>query len=74
MRLYRHKEMLKKDILKKRALLEKEIQIEIQNELVNEISTRTKQELLKRVDNSKSPNGSGKKRYIFFSCVLLLIK
>lgn len=28
--LFRHKEMLKKDILKKRALLEKELQIEIQ--------------------------------------------
>lgn len=28
--LFRHKELLKKDILKKRALLEKEMQIEIQ--------------------------------------------
>lgn len=28
--LFRHKELLKKDILKKRALLEKELQIEIQ--------------------------------------------
>lgn len=28
--LFRHKEMLKKDILKKRALLEKELQIQIQ--------------------------------------------
>lgn len=28
--LFRHKEMLKKDILKKRALLEKEMQIDIQ--------------------------------------------
>lgn len=28
--LFRHKEMLKKDILRKRALLEKELQYEIQ--------------------------------------------
>lgn len=28
--LFRHKELLKKDILKKRALLEKELQIDIQ--------------------------------------------
>lgn len=31
--LFRHKELLKKDILKKRALLEKELQIDIQVKL-----------------------------------------
>jgi len=37
--LFRHKELLKKDILKKRALLEKELQIDIQviiNNIVND--------------------------------------
>lgn len=32
--LFRHKELLKKDILKKRALLEKELQIDIQVMLI----------------------------------------
>lgn len=59
MRLYRHKELLKKDILKKRALLEKEIQLEIQNELVTEISTRTKPDIVKV---NKSPPVSGVKK------------
>lgn len=66
MRLYRHKEMLKKDILKKRALLEKEIQVEIQNELVNEISARTKQEFSLKVNNNKPPNNADKKRLAVF--------
>lgn len=38
--LFRHKELLKKDILKKRALLEKELQIDIQvmlNAIINNI-------------------------------------
>ncbi|XP_011691661.1 PREDICTED: nucleosome-remodeling factor subunit NURF301 isoform X2 [Wasmannia auropunctata] len=42
--LFRHKELLKKDILKKRALLEKELQIDIQKELSAELATRTKAE------------------------------
>lgn len=37
-RLNRHKELLKKDILKKRVLLEKELQIEIQKELSSELA------------------------------------
>ncbi|XP_008553074.1 nucleosome-remodeling factor subunit NURF301 isoform X1 [Microplitis demolitor] len=42
--LFRHKELLKKDILKKRALLEKELQIDIQKDLSSELTTRTKAE------------------------------
>ncbi|XP_011866666.1 PREDICTED: nucleosome-remodeling factor subunit NURF301 isoform X2 [Vollenhovia emeryi] len=42
--LFRHKELLKKDILKKRALLEKELQIDIQKDLSAELATRTKAE------------------------------
>ncbi|XP_074105928.1 nucleosome-remodeling factor subunit NURF301 E(bx) isoform X2 [Cotesia typhae] len=42
--LFRHKELLKKDILKKRALLEKELQIDIQKDLSAELTTRTKAE------------------------------
>jgi len=34
-RLFRQKELLKKDILKKRALLEKELQIDIQVCIIN---------------------------------------
>lgn len=41
MKLYRQKEQLKKDILKKRIVLEKELQIEIQKELATELSNRT---------------------------------
>lgn len=40
MKLYRQKEQLKKDILKKRIVLEKELQIEIQNEVATELSNR----------------------------------
>ncbi|XP_031848361.1 nucleosome-remodeling factor subunit NURF301 E(bx) isoform X4 [Nomia melanderi] len=42
--LFRHKELLKKDILKKRALLEKELQIDIQKDLSAELASRTKAE------------------------------
>ncbi|XP_033215194.1 nucleosome-remodeling factor subunit NURF301 isoform X2 [Belonocnema kinseyi] len=41
--LFRHKELLKKDILKKRALLEKELSIDIQD-LSAELASRTKAE------------------------------
>lgn len=44
MKLYRQKEQLKKDILKKRIVLEKELQIEIQKELATELANRTKKE------------------------------
>lgn len=60
-RLYRHKEQLKKDILKKRVLLEKELQIEIQKELVHELASRTK--IIKQEDvrtiTSKTNNNIG---------------
>lgn len=38
--LFRHKELLKKDILKKRALLEKELQIDIQVNTMSQCVTR----------------------------------
>lgn len=44
MKLYRQKEQLKKDILKKRIVLEKELQIEIQKEVATELAQRAKQE------------------------------
>lgn len=40
--MHRQKEQLKKDILKKRIVLEKELQIEIQKELATELSIRSK--------------------------------
>lgn len=66
-RLYRHKELLKKDILKKRAVLEKELQIEIQKELATELATRTKQERNKQeevrtVGIPTTPSPNNKKR------------
>ncbi|XP_039292245.1 nucleosome-remodeling factor subunit NURF301 isoform X2 [Nilaparvata lugens] len=65
--LFRHKELLKKDILKKRALLEKELQITIQQELSSELSTRTKADRTKMgaADDAKPPNmvtGSAKRK------------
>ncbi|KAJ8687395.1 hypothetical protein QAD02_023189 [Eretmocerus hayati] len=42
--LFRHKELLKKDILKRRALLEKELQIDVQKDLSAELANRTKAE------------------------------
>lgn len=57
--LYRHKEKLKKDMAKKRLLLEKNLQIEIQRELVAEIESRNKrmeiQENAKNTVIQKSP-------------------
>jgi nucleosome-remodeling factor subunit BPTF len=42
--LNRQKEQLKKEILRKRSYLEKELQIEIKKELDREVIARTKQE------------------------------
>ncbi|EAT32755.1 AAEL015015-PA [Aedes aegypti] len=42
--LNRHKEQLKKDILKKRSHLERELQVQIQKELSTELAARCKQE------------------------------
>ncbi|KAL0842047.1 hypothetical protein ABMA28_014249 [Loxostege sticticalis] len=44
MLLFKHKEMLKKDIIKKRGLLEKELGVEIQKELSAELALRTRAE------------------------------
>lgn len=44
MKLYRQKEQLKKDILKKRIVLEKELQIEIQKELATELANQAEKE------------------------------
>lgn len=44
MLLFKHKELLKKDIIKKRGLLEKELGIEIQKELSAELALRTRAE------------------------------
>lgn len=53
MKLYRQKEQLKKDILKKRNILEKELQVEIQKELATELASRAKQEKKKQEKASK---------------------
>lgn len=72
MKLYRQKEQLKKDILKKRVVLEKELQIEIQQELSTELANRSKQEedkpnpTVKEEDSTSSVGSPSKKRYISF--------
>lgn len=68
MKLYRQKEQLKKDILKKRVVLEKELQIEIQQELSTELANRSKQEediksqTIKEEDSTSSVGSPSKKR------------
>lgn len=72
MKLYRQKEQLKKDILKKRIVLEKELQIEIQKELVTELANRATQETDTKKStitadgesdaNAKTPSSPSKKR------------
>lgn len=69
MKLYRQKEQLKKDILKKRVVLEKELQIEIQQELSTELANRSKQEEdiqspAVKEEDSTSVGSPSKKRYI----------
>lgn len=65
-RLYRQKELLKKDILKKRVLLEKELQIEIQKELAVELAARANQERSKQEESKpsvvQSPANTSKRR------------
>ncbi|KAK9686188.1 PHD-finger [Popillia japonica] len=58
--LLRHKELLKKDILRKRALLEKELQHEIQREVNEELAARTKMERTKQ-DEVRSAGSSKRK-------------
>ncbi|XP_018334706.1 nucleosome-remodeling factor subunit NURF301 isoform X2 [Agrilus planipennis] len=57
--LFRHKEALKKDILRKRALLEKELQYEIQKEVAEELAARTK---LERSKQDEVRTGSSKRK------------
>lgn len=57
--LFRHKELLKKDMIKKRALLEKELQIDIQKDLSTELAARTKAE---RNKQDEVRTGSGKRK------------
>ncbi|XP_063224982.1 nucleosome-remodeling factor subunit NURF301 isoform X2 [Bacillus rossius redtenbacheri] len=66
--LFRHKELLKKDMIKKRALLEKELQIEIQKELSNELAARTKAE---RSKQDEVRTGSGKRKSAAVSATAL---
>ncbi|XP_045520009.1 nucleosome-remodeling factor subunit NURF301 isoform X1 [Pieris brassicae] len=54
--LFKHKEMLKKDIIKKRGLLEKELGVEIQKELSAELALRT------RAERTKQEEVRGKRR------------
>lgn len=51
--------MLKKDILRKRALLEKELQYEIQKEVTEELAARTKME---RTKQDEVRTGSSKRK------------
>ncbi|KAG8222875.1 hypothetical protein J437_LFUL003520 [Ladona fulva] len=46
--LFRHKELLKKDILKKRMLLEKELTLDIQKDVAGELAARTRAERSKQ--------------------------
>ncbi|KAL1494312.1 hypothetical protein ABEB36_009929 [Hypothenemus hampei] len=57
--LYRQKELLKKDILRKRALLEKELQYEIQKEVSEELAARTK---IERTKQDEVRTGSSKRK------------
>ncbi|XP_044753874.1 nucleosome-remodeling factor subunit NURF301 isoform X3 [Coccinella septempunctata] len=57
--LHRHKEILKKDILRKRALLERELQCEIQKEVADELAARTK---LERSKQDEVRTGSSKRK------------
>lgn len=77
MKLYRQKEQLKKDILKKRVVLEKELQIEIQQELSTELANRSQQEedkqsqTVNEEDSTSSVGSPSKKRYIPFRVIVL---
>lgn len=67
MKLYRQKEQLKKDILKKRIVLEKELQIEIQKELATELANRAKKEndepsSVEKEKEETDPNASPSKK------------
>lgn len=57
--LYKQQELLKKDILRKRALLERELQYEIQREVAEELAARTK---LERSKQDEVRTGSNKRK------------
>lgn len=57
--LYRQKELLKKEILRKRALLEKELQCQIQKEVSEELAALTK---LERNKQDEVRTGSSKRK------------
>ena len=54
--LFRHKELLKKDILKKRALLEKELSIDIQVKLIFKFLKHVHFHLMLYIFNVKNVN------------------
>ncbi|XP_058836423.1 nucleosome-remodeling factor subunit NURF301 [Topomyia yanbarensis] len=56
--LNRHKEQLKKDILKKRSHLERELQVQIQKELSVELAARCKQEQLQIKQENTAKHGA----------------
>ncbi|KAI5633082.1 PHD-finger domain-containing protein [Phthorimaea operculella] len=58
MLLFKHKEMLKKDIIKKRGLLEKELGVEIQKELSAELALRTRAERNKQEEVRGGPGAA----------------
>lgn len=80
MKLYRQKEQLKKDILKKRIVLEKELQIEIQKEVETELTNRAKHEKpepqkpLKDEETADALASPSKKRYITHFIVSFLFQ
>nr|XP_034840271.1 nucleosome-remodeling factor subunit NURF301 [Maniola hyperantus] len=57
--LFKNKEMLKKDIIKKRGLLEKELGVEIQKELSAELALRTRAERSKQEEVRGGGAGAG---------------
>ena len=66
---------MKKDILKKRIILEKELQIEIQKELATELASRVKEERTKQEDvkpvptTPATPATQPKRRYEHISLI-----
>lgn len=56
--MYRQKEHLKKEILKKRTILEKELQIEIHKELLTEMAVRDKKQRATTKQEAKQQSNS----------------
>lgn len=72
--LLKHKESLKKIILKKRDSLEKELQNEIQKELSAEMAIHIKNICAKQESfvDKKEPSKYMKKKYENFTCLKIL--